>query len=220
LEVVALELNHFMLGWDKSKPIDQHHFEDCQYTTCESQCLKNAKVRADEAFKLFNKRKAESTAKNLIVFSHYPTDYFSSVPQFMGGLRDASKHHILYLGGHRHNVDQTSTTSIHPNNNWLVGGGGGWSCDGDSQGFVVGEISSDFEISTYAVTVDKGICCQPMGPSPWNGEGCAWLGCDNCIDPKMCHCRDLNPDGPCTKCPNSTSKGRICSGTSCSDGHF
>lgn len=220
IEIVALELNHFMLGWDQSKTKEDHFYEDCQYTACEEACKEISKARAMAAFKLFNERIAESTAKNMVVFSHYPTDYFTAVPEFLDALRDASKRNILFLGGHRHNIDQTSTTSIQPNENWLVGGGGGWSCDGPSQGFLVGEIGSDDKLTTYPELVEESLCCQSPAPSPWKGEGCAWLGCDNCIDPQMCECRANNPNGPCGPCPNSTAKGRICSGTSCSDGYF
>merc|ERR1712039_1152134 len=169
--------------------------------------------------KLFNQRAAYSSAKNLVVFSHYPTDYITAVTQFIATLKNNSKHNILYLGGHRHSIDQSSTTSIAPNDNWLVGGGGGWSCDGPQQGFLVGEISTDFQLTTYPVLVDKSTCCPAtVAPTKWKGDGCAWTGCDNCIkmDPQTCKCRELNPDGPCTACPNSTSRGVVCSGSACS----
>lgn len=75
---------------------------------------------------------------------------------------DGKSRHVEYFGGHRHNVDQWSTTSIFPNSNWLVGGGGGWSCEGDKQGFVVGEISASLELATYPVLVDVDMCCSNM----------------------------------------------------------
>merc|ERR1712217_170428 len=150
-----------MEGWDHSlKTFVAHHFDDCKYTRCKWKCLKNMKSRAIEAFQLFNQRAAQSSAKNLVVFSHYPTDYLTTVPEFIGALKNNSKHHILYLGGHRHSIDQSSTTSIAPNDNWLVGGGGGWSCDGPSQGFLVAEISVDDKLTTYPVLVDKSACCK------------------------------------------------------------
>jgi hypothetical protein len=218
LEVVALELNHYMRGWNPSLTEEEHEFEDCQYTSCEENCLKNAKIRAKEAFQLFEDRSAKSPAKNLLVFSHYPTDYFRTKPGFLAGLRDVSKHKIFYIGGHRHNTDNTSTTPTDPNTNWLVGGGGGWSCDGPQQGFLVIEVSADYKLTSYPVLVDKGACCPPQPPpSPWNGPGCEWHGCDNCIlnDPKTCECRRQNPDGPCTPCPDARSNGMVCSGWGC-----
>merc|ERR1711972_623207 len=113
------------------------------YTACEAKCRGNLRWCAKEGLDLFYKRMDESKAKNLLVFSHYPTDYLWNETDFLGALSDASKHHIEYFGGHRHSVDQQSTTSIHPNNNWLVGGGGGWGCDSKEQGFLVAEVHAD-----------------------------------------------------------------------------
>lgn len=89
-------------------------------------------------------------------------DYFWGFPEFLEELRNNETHRIHYFGGHRHNVDQTSTTSIEPNENWLSGGGGGMHCEayGREQGFVVGEIGADGAISTYPVIVDFDICCN------------------------------------------------------------
>jgi len=156
MEIVGLDLNTYVLAWNSA--IKSHEFEDCQYSPCPAQCKQNAQKRTHEAFHLFHTRRKESTAKNLLVFSHYPTDYFKTAPHFMEGLRDASKR-IVYFGGHRHDVDHSTTTSIHPNVNWLVGGGGGWSCDGAKQGFVVGEINDDFDVHTYSVLVSPDTCC-------------------------------------------------------------
>lgn len=219
LEVVALELNHFMEGWAQDRGSEEQFFDDCKYTACPELCKANAKRRADEAFKLYYDRTSRTDAKNLVVFSHYPTDYFHSKPDFLASLSDASKHKVLYFGGHRHNIDQTSTTSIAPNDNWLVGGGGGWSCDGPSQGFLVVEVSATDELKSYPVLVPNEICCQSPTPSRWkptpSGNDCWWLGCDNCIDPAFCDCRAANPDGPCTACPNMTSRHVVCSGSDC-----
>merc|ERR1719414_590201 len=81
------------------------------FSSCQSACESNLRYRAKEAFELFHTRAAKSAAKNLLVFSHYPTDYFRNLPDFLSGLRNASTHHIEYFGGHRHNVDNTSTIS-------------------------------------------------------------------------------------------------------------
>lgn len=158
-EVVALDLNHWVSGWNTSANSDDQVFEDCKFTSCPHACRNNIEARAEEGFKLFEERKAKSKAKNMLVFSHYPTDYFSAAPRFLDGLRDNSAHDILYFGGHRHDTDQESTISTSPNSNWLVGGGGGWSCDGTKQGFVVGEINNDYTIHTYAVLANYSHCC-------------------------------------------------------------
>merc|ERR1712151_724337 len=114
----------------------------------------------EESLNLFKQRLETSSAPNLLVFSHYPTDYFAGAPDFARRLRSTT-HHIEYFAGHRHNVDQGSTMSIAPNNNWLVGGGGGWGCEdyGKEQGFVVGEIGEDFSVYTYSMLVDPSACC-------------------------------------------------------------
>lgn len=163
LEVVGLDLNHFEWGWNRNvKPEHRNAMGDCQYSTCPEVCVEQMQLRAAHAMELINQRFEASNSLNMIVFSHYPTDYFWSVPAFLNGLSDNSRRHVEYFGGHRHNVDQYSTISIAPNNNWLSGGGGGWGCEGPPQlqGFVVGEIAADATIKTYAVTVDPAVCCQ------------------------------------------------------------
>lgn len=147
LEVVALDTNYM---WKENT---------CRYTTCPSACEANLKARMDAAVSLFHERVLSSTAKNLVVFSHYPTDYFIGVPGFLERLRNSSQH-IEFFGGHRHNVDQSSTVSIAPNNNWLTGGGGGWSWEtySNQQGFIVGEIDAAGQISTYPVFINISIC--------------------------------------------------------------
>merc|ERR1712137_966129 len=100
LEVVAMDLNNYMDGWNHNIRASNQKFFDCQYTPCKAQCEARMKTRSEEAFKLFKDRAAVSTAKNLLVFSHYPTDYFwdttsgDASSDFIAGLRDGSKHHI------------------------------------------------------------------------------------------------------------------------------
>lgn len=159
IEVIALDLNHYMEGWNHKKNASEMHFDDCKYTSCPKVCLENMKLRAQQAFELFHERLANSDMRTLLVFSHYPTDYLSSEPAFIASLRNNSRHDIIYFGGHRHNTDQTSTLSIHPNQNWLVGGGGGWGCDGPRQGFVVGEINPNNRVYTHATIVPSEMCC-------------------------------------------------------------
>jgi len=165
LEVIGLDLNRYMDGWNGTKKRHELNFTDCVYTPCKDKCFGNMDSRAEQGFELFYKRQNVSKAKNLVVFSHYPTDYFSSEPKFQNALRQGWPHDIVYFGGHRHNVDNTSTASIFPNVNWLVGGGGGWSCDGAQQGFLVAEVGKDSKITTYPVLVDKDICCPPPKPT-------------------------------------------------------
>jgi hypothetical protein len=177
LELVGLDLNYYMWGWNtqcegkegrkKCSP------EDCVYTDCDGKCRGNLQWRAKEAFDLFNERAQKSTAKNLVVFSHYPTDYLWNETEFLGKLSDPSKHHIEYFGGHRHSVDQQSTWQTKPNNNWLVGGGGGWGCEGGfymyppRQGFVVGEIDAYGGLTTYSVLVNHTTCCPTITKPAW-----------------------------------------------------
>jgi len=156
LEVIALDLNRFSEAFNRNR---QPEPVDCMRTRCNSECRSTLNMRTDESLKLFFERKAASTQPNLLVFSHYPTDYLLSVPHFLEALKDGSKH-IEYFGGHRHNVDQTTTIPISPNNNWVVGGGGGFGCDGANQGFVVGEVDKDSKITTYPVLVSREVCCS------------------------------------------------------------
>ncbi|CAK0830215.1 unnamed protein product [Prorocentrum cordatum] len=162
LEVVALDMNHLMWAWDKNASPHEQCPLDCFYSPCQKKCEANLKARSDEGFELFYSRISESTAKNMVVFTHYPTDYFWKYPDFLGALRNGSKRHLEFFGGHRHNVDQDSTTSIEPNSNWLVGGGGGWGCDGEQQGIVVGELRKGKKLATRAVLLDDpSSCCGP-----------------------------------------------------------
>ena len=152
LEILALDFNNLWLD------------QTCPHTACEEECRKKVAERADAALDLFYERMEVSNASNLIVFSHYPTDYFWAYPDVLGNLSRATRpggleRHVEYFGGHRHNVDQTSTTDISPNNNWLVGGGGGWSCDGSDQGFLVGKLFDDGRIETRPVLVNRCACC-------------------------------------------------------------
>merc|ERR1712217_424708 len=156
-------MGHFMLGWDHKKAGKDLSCADCEWTPCRDKCYGRMQTRMGASMDLFWQRIGKSDAKNLLVFSHYPTDYFiGGAPDFLDALRNKSKHDIMFFGGHRHSTDTWSTCSIEPNTNWLVGGGGGWSCDSDDQGFVVGEIQEDYSVNTYSVLVDKEVCClQP-----------------------------------------------------------
>ena len=73
LEVVGLDLNKFMDGWNKSAKVDELELSDCQYSKCPQTCVDNAEMRADGAFDLMTDRLNSSRRKNLVVFSHYPS---------------------------------------------------------------------------------------------------------------------------------------------------
>eukprot|EP00931_Biecheleriopsis_adriatica_P119466 TRINITY_DN94686_c0_g1_i1.p1 TRINITY_DN94686_c0_g1~~TRINITY_DN94686_c0_g1_i1.p1 ORF type:complete len:687 (-),score=137.69 TRINITY_DN94686_c0_g1_i1:78-2138(-) len=147
LEVLALDLG----GETRSKS-----FDDCNFTSCPGACRENMQKRSKEALELFHKRSAASIAKNLLVFSHYPTEYFGAGSDILEGLGSDRKHKILYFGGHRHVTEEESSEVV---TSWTVGGGGGWSCDGKHQGFVVGEIQHDYSVKTRAALVDYDTCC-------------------------------------------------------------
>lgn len=122
LEVLALDLNELWV---------QH---TCRHTNCQALCTEILAERAEKALELFYDRMASSNASNMLVFSHYPTDYLWPYPEVLSNLSSATRpggleRQVTFFGGHRHNVDQASTTSISPGVSWLVGGGGGWSCD-------------------------------------------------------------------------------------------
>mmetsp|Transcript_20269 Transcript_20269/g.44259 ORF Transcript_20269/g.44259 Transcript_20269/m.44259 type:complete len:332 (-) Transcript_20269:427-1422(-) len=145
--------------------LDQNHLASysCQYTNCPETCAEYLKSKQLVAFDLFYERMEKSEATNFVVFSHYPTDYFDAdYPEFLEKLTNSPGRRLTFLGGHRHNVDTRSVTSIYPNTAWLVGGGGGWGCEdwyGDEQGFLVGEIGTDGHVTTYPVLVNYSLCC-------------------------------------------------------------
>jgi hypothetical protein len=162
IELVGLDLNDFQNGGDLrpgATGVEQANaFQDCFKTTCAFMCAGTMKNRTQRALNLFNERVKRSGQKSLVVFSHYPTDYLTSAPDFLENLRDDSTYGITYFGAHRQTTDQ-SGVSIAPNANWVVGGGGGDACASQKQGFVVGEIWGDSSITASAVYVEPGPCC-------------------------------------------------------------
>jgi len=127
----------------------------CQFTTCPQQCPSVIQQRYRQGLKLFQDRLLHSGRRNFVIFSHYPTDMLPY--ELVGGMR-WDKRRILYVGGHRHSTDNTSTIDIGPGESWVVGGGGGWSCDGN-QGFLVGQIDADGNMGTFPIFVENNICC-------------------------------------------------------------
>jgi len=200
LEVVALDMNTIEWGWNRhAQPDEQCALEACARTTCQETCEINLKKRARDGLQLLRDRLKQSTHTNMVVFSHYPTDYFwdSSTTDMLELLRDKTEdRHIEYFGGHRHSTDNTSTIPTRPNNNWLVGGGGGWGCDSATQGFVVGEIDANYKLRTYSVLVPHWDCCfrhpttttstRSVGDEAWNDA--AWsrrLAPKRCLSPPV-----------------------------------
>lgn len=164
LEVVGMDMNLFVEDWWRiiSTPQWAYNHDFCQTSEyeCHFRCWHSFKQRADASLAHYFERHKNSTAKNMVVFSHFPTDYLAEgVPDFMAGLRDP-KFHTEYFGGHRHTVDEWSTVKTYPNHNWVNGGGGGWTCDGPNQGFVVGEIDANYNMITYPVFVPRSVCCR------------------------------------------------------------
>jgi len=166
IEIVGLDLNKWMYSWHENAIPANRGMEDCSWhVKCKEECINVTAKRGDQAMDLFHKRIGNSDYDNLLVFSHYPTDYFADAPSFLDALK-TDKKKVHYFGGHRHNTDNTSTFDISPNVNWLVGGGGGWSCDpngdwaGCKQGFMVGRIDMDGSISVYPVIIDPSLCCK------------------------------------------------------------
>merc|ERR1712217_933466 len=102
------ELNLEVVGLDMNRYVASEGPVSCHWTPCWEECERNLNARSAEGLRLFYERAAASTARNMLVFSHYPTDYFRQVPGFIQGLSDNSKRSIAYFGGHRHNVDNTS----------------------------------------------------------------------------------------------------------------
>jgi len=148
------ELNTEVVGLDLNMVGDGNV---CNMARCPDACRATLWRRHVQARNLLNWRVSSSPYKNLVVFSHYPTDYLSGHPDILGPLRD-QRHNILYLGGHRHSTDSSSVLQIWPHQSWVVGGGGGLSCDGP-QGFLVGEIDANDNIKTYPIHVPPGVCC-------------------------------------------------------------
>jgi len=162
VEVVALDLNTLMVGWNPELRAWSFPWW-CRQHHCHQKCWGNLRKHADYAVDLLQARVSQSSMKNLIVFSHYPTDYLVNGgrgPELLNMMRGATQQHIEYFGGHRHSVDQTTTASIAPHGNWLTGGGGGWGADTPMQGFVVGEVNQDSTVRTYEVLVDSSFCSR------------------------------------------------------------
>merc|ERR1719150_958046 len=151
----------------------------CKYLgKCQSKgrgtCWNNLNARYRSSMDLFAQRMKETQADNVIVFNHYPPTYFTrdGRESFLQGLRTgpANGADLYYFGGHVHFVKEQGhdygwpfSADVSPAKQWLVGGGGGWGCDGPQQGFVVGIINRDengkFSIELESQLVNPASCC-------------------------------------------------------------
>jgi len=160
IEVVALDMN----AADASKSCPWLvQSEGCS----PAQCLRTLAEREVASARMLRERVAANRGGNLLVVSHYPTDFLlGRRPGGIDtiGLLRSHETRISYFGGHRHATaahesGYAGTASIAPNRNWLTGGGGGWACDGQ-QGFLVGEIMADGRaVNVETVLIDDARCC-------------------------------------------------------------
>merc|ERR1719150_2230679 len=151
----------------------------CKYLgRCQSKgrgaCWNNLNARYRSSMDLFAQRMKETQADNVIVFNHYPSTYFNrdGRESFLQGLRTgpANGGDLYFFGGHVHYVKEQGndyswpfSADVSPAKQWLVGGGGGWGCDGPQQGFAVGIINKDengkISIEMSSELVDPASCC-------------------------------------------------------------
>ena len=109
---------------------------------------------------------------HLIVNSHYPTDYLEGLQAYVPSagrnvrildLLRRTDVQITYIGAHRHSTDDNPKhrNNIAPNREWVVGGGGGWSCDGP-QGVVVGDVDTTTGevLHTRIIQAEWKTCCR------------------------------------------------------------
>jgi len=83
--------------------------------SCHNTCMKNLKHRGDDAEKLLHQRYFSSRHRNLIVFSHYPTDYFHRHHQEVKRMLTWNgKHDTTYFSGHRHNTERSTGSKSIP----------------------------------------------------------------------------------------------------------
>lgn len=116
---------------------------------------------------------------HLLVFSHYPLDYLRGTTpggvNVMRALTD-ERLRIAYFGGHRHSTENNTNKETLPMHAFTLGGGGGWSCDGE-QGYLVGEIMSDGSWDNLQlVKLPFDDCCGPYNPVEAFAAGCEEMG--------------------------------------------
>ena len=86
---------------------------------------------------------------------------------------------LAYFAGHRHGTENNTGPLSEPAHAFTLGGGGGWSCDGD-QGYLVGEVLSDGTWDNLRlVRMERSECCgPPRSKAAWDAGCLAHSDCD------------------------------------------
>lgn len=155
LEIIGLDTNNVAESACKYLP------SGCSAGACWANL--NARYRA--SMDMFAQRMKSTTADNVLILNHYHTNYFGgSKYSFINALKQGAQNgaQLYHFGGHTHFVQENYGQNIAPAKQWLVGGGGGWGCDGSAQGFTVGIINRSngkTSIQLQAELVDHRACC-------------------------------------------------------------
>ncbi|EOD40413.1 hypothetical protein EMIHUDRAFT_222903 [Emiliania huxleyi CCMP1516] len=163
-------------------------------------CAANLRQREAAAAALLRARvdaAASEGRSHLLAFSHYPVDYLRGrwsaagdalhgrsgtaarqKRETLGMLRDR-RVALAYFAGHRHGTENNTGPFSEPAQAFTLGGGGGWSCDGD-QGYLVGEVLSDGSWDNLRlVRMERSECCgPPRSKAAWDAGCLAHSDCD------------------------------------------
>ena len=169
LEVLVLDTNHLDSG--RICPWNACNRKDCWEGESTNgpdsctvrQCQSILEGRTREALTMLRERVEANVGGNLIIVTHYPINYIHGggvkgervdSGEWMRLLRRTDLK-ITYLGAHVH-VTEKHASSIAPHEEYVVGGGGGWSCDGQ-QGIVVGDvlIATGEVFNTYSIRASR-----------------------------------------------------------------
>ena len=191
LEIVSLDTNVIDAG-PTCKWIERFNHQDrnagwtprnrFEPACNEPTCRYTMGQRTRYAFELLRSRveAARQTGRQLIVFSHYPSNWLHAYSHNDGrtfnDLLSTPGVSITYFSGHVHSTDNTTNVNTglrrHGWNDFCVGGGGGWACDDSiwvggevgfspSQGFVAGEIRSDgMVVNLKLEMIPDKMCCR------------------------------------------------------------
>jgi len=140
----------------------------CQYlpSGCsKGACWANLNARYSASMNMVADRLKNTKMDNVLIMNHYHTNYFGGsrygfINALKGGAANGAQ--VWHFGGHTHFVQENYGQNIGSAKQWLVGGGGGWGCDGAAQGFTVGIIdrtNGKTTISMHSELVDHSACC-------------------------------------------------------------